>query len=108
MSIASFAGLFYIKLNQCVVAGFASGCLTLRGRETSAVTGSLYHRPPDLGVSLSEILLRNATPTLSISERGAPIRGLRSKSRPLVICPELAIPTFFRDRLLPMFHRTSV
>jgi hypothetical protein len=56
----------------------------------------------------SKILLRNATSTLSISERGAPVRGLRSKSRPLVICTELSIPIFFRNRFLPMFHRASV
>ena len=69
---------------------------------------TIPHREGLIVSGPSEILLRNATPTLSISERGAPIRGLRSKSRPFVICPELAIPTFFRDRLLSMFHRASV
>ena len=56
----------------------------------------------------SKILLRNATSTLSISESGAPVRGLRSKSRPFVICPELSIPIFFRNRFLSMFHRASM
>src|SRR5437588_13040500 len=55
----------------------------------------------------SEILLSNARSALSINKSGAPVRGLRSKSRPLVVGPELAIPSFFRDRFVPMFHFAS-
>jgi hypothetical protein len=32
---------------------------------------------------------------------------LRSKSRPFVIAPELAIPIFFRDGFLSIFHFAS-
>jgi len=55
----------------------------------------------------SKILLRNATSTLSISESGAPVRGLRPKSRPFVIAAKLAVPIFCYDRFLPMFHLAS-
>jgi hypothetical protein len=52
----------------------------------------------------SKILLGNTTSALSIKKGGAPVRGLRSKSRPFVVAAELAIPIFFRDRFTPMFH----
>jgi hypothetical protein len=52
-------------------------------------------------------LLRNTTSTSSISESGAAVRRLRPKSRPFVVAPELAIPIFFGDRFLPMFHFAS-
>jgi len=55
----------------------------------------------------SKILLRNATSTLSIHKIGTPVRGLRPKSRPLVIRLELAIPTFIGDRFPSIFHVIS-
>jgi hypothetical protein len=52
----------------------------------------------------SKILLRNTTSTLSIKKGGAPVRGLRSKSRPFVVAVELAIPIFRYDGFLPTLH----
>jgi hypothetical protein len=40
----------------------------------------------------SKILLSNATSTLSVNKSGTPVRGLRSKSRPLVMAP-MAVDT---------------
>ena len=54
-----------------------------------------------------KILLRNTASTLSIKESGTPVRGLRSKSRPFVIAPELAIPIIFCERFLPVSHLVS-
>ena len=55
----------------------------------------------------SKILPSNAGTISTVPENGAPVRGLRSKSRPFVMAPELAIPIFFRDRFLSMFHFAS-
>src|SRR5215469_7652718 len=54
-----------------------------------------------------KILLSNTTSALSIKEGGTPVRWLRSKSRPFVVSPKLAIPTLFRDRLSSIFHVIS-
>src|SRR5215472_14627857 len=54
-----------------------------------------------------KILLSNTTSALSIKEGGTPVRRLRSKSRPVVVSPELAIPTLFGDRLSSIFHVIS-
>jgi SAM-dependent methyltransferase len=65
------------------------------------------HRECPILACASEILLRNATSTLSIEKSRTPVRGLRSKSRPLVIRFEFAIPFIFRERFLSIFHSFS-
>jgi hypothetical protein len=55
----------------------------------------------------SKIMFSTARPVLSIHKIGTPVRGLRPKSRPLVIRLELAIPTFFGDRFPSIFHVIS-
>jgi hypothetical protein len=52
------------------------------------------HRECPILACAGEILLSNATPTLSIEKSRTPVRGLRPKSRPFIICLELAIPIF--------------
>jgi len=54
-----------------------------------------------------KISLRNTPSTMSIEKNGTPVRRLRSKSRPFVVSPELAIPTLFRESLLSIFHVIS-
>src|SRR5947199_10105919 len=46
----------------------------------------------------------NTTSALSIKKGCAPIRGLRSKSRPFVVVAKLSVPITFRDYFQPMFH----
>jgi hypothetical protein len=49
-------------------------------------------------------MLSNTTSALSIKKGCAPIRGLRSKSRPFVVVAKLSVPITFRDYSLPMSH----
>lgn len=52
----------------------------------------------------SKIMLSNTTSALSIKKACAPIRALRSKSRPFVVVAKLSVPITFRDYSLPMSH----
>jgi len=61
---------------------------------------AIPHRKSAIVPRPSKILLRNATSTLSINKSSASVRRLRSKSRPFVIAPELAIPIICCDRFL--------
>jgi hypothetical protein len=49
-------------------------------------------------------MLSNTTSALSIKKGCAPIRGLRSKSRPFIVVAKLSVPINFRDYSLPMSH----
>jgi hypothetical protein len=55
----------------------------------------------------NKILLSNARPALTIQKGGTPVWGLRSKSYPLLVRPELAIPIVFSDLFLSIFHSVS-
>jgi len=68
---------------------------------------AIPHRKCPLLPRASKIFLSNATPTLSIEKSSAPVRGLRPKSRPLVIRLEFAIAIFVRDRFLSVVHSVS-
>ena len=56
---------------------------------------AIHHGKSPVVPCPSKVLLRNARSTLSINKSGASVRRLRSKSRPFVIAPELAIPPSF-------------
>src|SRR5271156_1302018 len=55
----------------------------------------------------NKILLSNARSALTIQIGGTPVWGLRSKSCPLLVRPELAIPIVFNDFFLSIFHSVS-
>src|SRR5215472_12600713 len=65
------------------------------------------HRECTIVSCPSKIMLGNTSPVFSIHKIGTPVRGLRPKSRPLIIRLELAIPTFLRHRFPSIFHAIS-
>ena len=87
--------------------------IIMRGDDLLAVFFGLVcppvipHRECTIIPCPSKILLSNAGTVSIVPENGAPVRGLRSKSRPLVIGLKLAVPALFRNRLLPMSHLAS-
>jgi len=55
----------------------------------------------------SKVMLRNATSSLSINKGSSPVRGLRSKSRPLIITSKLSMSIICYDRRPPISHLVS-
>ena len=65
---------------------------------------AIPHRKCPIIPCPSKIMLSDTTSALSISKGRAPVRGLRSKSRPFVIAAELSIAIFCYNRFPPVYH----